>query len=125
EALRRLHSATVSGRGVVHRAGTARAMSASAARQHLEWLRFAEPTGPFLSLPTLLRAFPQGVEKLGRERAEDLAERLAEWREATGAASPDLAVHRNWCLFVLRSVLGWSGDVLLEAGSGVVLPSAT
>ena len=80
-------------------------MSASIARQHLDWLRFAEPSGPFLSLPVLMRAFPQGVEKLSRERAEDLVERLAEWREATQRDTPDLAVHRQWCEYVLRSLL--------------------
>lgn len=99
-------------------------MSAPVARQHLEWLRFAEPTGPFLALPALLRAFPQGVEKLPRERAEDLTERLGEWREAIERTNPDLAVHRQWCLYVLRSLLGWSEEVLLEAGGGVVLPNA-
>jgi hypothetical protein len=99
-------------------------MSAAAARQHLEWLRFAEPTGPFLSLPPLLRAFPQGVEKLPRERAEDLAEQLVKWRQAVEGATPDLAVHRQWCLFVLRALLGWSGGNLLEAGSGATLPNA-
>jgi hypothetical protein len=99
-------------------------MTATAARQHLEWLRFAEPTGPFLSLPVLLRAFPQGVEKLPGERAEDLFERLAEWREATQSGRSDFAVHRQWCLYVLRAQLRWPDDCLPEAGSGTRLPTA-
>ncbi len=100
-------------------------MTATAARQHLEWLQFAEPTGPFLSLPVLLRVFPQGLEKLPTDRAEDLGERLAVWREATQGVRPDLAVHRQWCLYVLRELLGWPADGLSEAGSGTRLPSAS
>jgi hypothetical protein len=98
--------------------------SPAPARQHLEWLRFAEPSGPFLSLPVLLRVFPQGLEKLERERAEDLFERLAEWREATAGAQPDLAVHRQWCLYVLRELLGWPAEGITESGEGVTLPAA-
>src|SRR5205823_3051258 len=101
------------------------AMSATAARQHLEWLRFAEPTGPFLSLPSLLRVFPQGLEKLPRERTKDLAERLAVWREATEGNRPDLAVHRQWCLYVLQALLEWPADCLIESGGGITLPTAS
>jgi hypothetical protein len=99
-------------------------MTATAARQHLEWLRFVEPSGPFLSLPVLVRAFPQGLKKTSTERIEDLFERLDEWREATNGQRPDLAVHRQWCLHVLRDLLGWPGDCLREAGGGTQLPTA-
>jgi hypothetical protein len=34
----------------------------SIARHHAEWLSLLEISGPFLSMPVLLRAFPQGLE---------------------------------------------------------------
>lgn len=33
----------------------------SVARHHSEWLSLVEVSGPFMSLPVLLRAFPQGL----------------------------------------------------------------
>ena len=36
----------------------------SIARHHNEWLSLLEISGPFLSLPVLLRVFPQGLEAL-------------------------------------------------------------
>ena len=34
----------------------------SIARHHAEWLPLVEVSGPFLSMPVLLEAFPQGLE---------------------------------------------------------------
>ena len=34
----------------------------SIARHHAEWLSLLEISGPFLSMPVLLRAFPQGLD---------------------------------------------------------------
>ena len=34
----------------------------SVARHHADWLSLVESSGPFLSLPVLLRVFPQGLE---------------------------------------------------------------
>ena len=34
----------------------------STARHHAEWLSLVEVSGPFLSLPVLLRVFPQGLD---------------------------------------------------------------
>jgi len=36
----------------------------SIARHHAEWLSLLEISGPFLSMPVLLRAFPQGLDAL-------------------------------------------------------------
>ena len=33
----------------------------STARHHAEWLSLVEASGPFLSMPVLLKAFPQGL----------------------------------------------------------------
>jgi hypothetical protein len=38
----------------------------SAARHHAEWLSLAEVSGPFLSVPVLVEAFPAGLEKPAR-----------------------------------------------------------
>jgi hypothetical protein len=34
----------------------------SIARHHTEWLSLIEVSGPFLSMPVLLRVFPQGLD---------------------------------------------------------------
>ncbi len=34
----------------------------SIARHHNEWLSLIEISGPFLSMPVLLRVFPQGLD---------------------------------------------------------------
>jgi len=34
----------------------------SIARHHAEWLSLVEVSGPFLSMPVLMRVFPQGLE---------------------------------------------------------------
>lgn len=36
----------------------------SVARHHAEWLSLVEISGPFLSLPVLLRVFPQQLDAL-------------------------------------------------------------
>jgi hypothetical protein len=35
----------------------------SIARHHAEWLSLLDISGPFLSMPVLLRAFPQGLNE--------------------------------------------------------------
>jgi hypothetical protein len=49
----------------------------SVARDHNEWLSLVPTSGPFLSLETLLRVFPQGLPARDSETARLL--RLA-WR---------------------------------------------
>jgi hypothetical protein len=34
----------------------------STARHHAEWLSLVEASGPFLSLPVLLKVFPNGLD---------------------------------------------------------------
>lgn len=40
----------------------------SIARHHSEWLSLVEVSGPFLSMPVLMRVFPQGLEAHDAER---------------------------------------------------------
>ena len=39
------------------------------ARHHAEWLSLIEVSGPFLSMPVLLRIFPQGLDAHDPERS--------------------------------------------------------
>lgn len=46
----------------------------SIARHHSEWLSLVETSGPFLSMPVLLRVFPQGLELRDPAKASRLRE---------------------------------------------------
>ena len=87
----------------------------SIARHHNEWLSLLEVSGPFLSLPVLLRVFPQGLDAHEPEVARNL--RLAfEECEESGA---ERAIHNAWVDYVLRTGLEYPEEYLL---SGQTLP---
>ena len=71
----------------------------SIARHHNEWLSLLEVSGPFLSLPVLMRVFPQGLEEQDSEARKNLRIAHDEW-EADGR---DPAIHTAWLEFVLSS----------------------
>ncbi len=73
----------------------------SIARHHAEWLSLLEISGPFLSMPVLLRAFPQGLDAHDADVFRDLKQAYAEWLEA----QHDPAIHTAWVRFVLNRVL--------------------
>lgn len=79
----------------------------SVARQHAEWLRLVDVSGPFLSVPVLKDAFPQGLDAHEPEVSRRLRDGYEDWQE-----NPRL--HRQWIRFVLGDVLGYSDEVLLE-----------
>jgi hypothetical protein len=81
----------------------------SVARHHAEWLSLVEVSGPFLSLPVLLRVFPQQLDALDAGLARNARLAFAEWEDADG----DRAVHHAWLRFVLQQVLGLPDDVML------------
>jgi hypothetical protein len=83
----------------------------SVARHHSEWLSLVETSGPFLSLPVLLRVFPQGLDRRDPERAGRLREAYEDWLER-GAKSP--AVHQAWIKHVLRDLLEYPESLLVE-----------
>ena len=56
----------------------------SIARHHAEWLSLVEVSGPFLSLPVLMRAFPQGLEDIDPTVVQQLRSAYDEWQEALG-----------------------------------------
>ncbi len=86
----------------------------SIARQHAEWLSLVEVSGPFLSMPVLLRALPQGLDAHDVDLARALRLAYDEWLDNQGGLRPDPAVHRAWVRFVLTQALGFPTEVLLE-----------
>lgn len=86
-------------------------MTPSVARHHSEWLSLVEVSGPFLTVPVLQRALPQGLEPTDPELAAETRRAHDEWRD-----DPDL--HGQWIRWVLTSLLGFDGETLSE-GPGV------
>lgn len=68
----------------------------SIARHHGEWLSLVEVSGPFLSMPVLLRVFPQGLDAHDPEHLRALRLAHEEWEDNQGGLRPDAAIHRAW-----------------------------
>ena len=70
----------------------------SIARHHADWLSLVETSGPFLTMPALLRAFPQGLAKADDESERLRTLRLAydEWEESREGRRHDPAIQRAW-----------------------------
>jgi hypothetical protein len=82
-------------------------------RHHSEWLNLlAEVSGPFLSLPVLQEALPQGLEDVDAELRARVRAACDEW-EADGS------LLHQWVRFVLGDVLGLPAEVLRD---GPALP---
>jgi len=79
----------------------------SVARQHAEWLRLVDISGPFLSVPVLKDAFPQGLDAHEPEVSRRLRDGYEDWQS-------DRSLHKRWVRYVLGEVLGHSDEVLLE-----------
>src|SRR3954451_8190546 len=73
-------------------------MAPAIGRHHAEWLSLVETSGPFLSVPVLSKALPQGLDAPD----SDITARL---RSAREQLDEDPSLHRSWCEFVLREVL--------------------
>ena len=84
----------------------------SIARHHIEWLQLIEASGPFLSLPVLLRVFPQGLDPHDARHFSRLKAAHEEWLDNWHGPSPDSRIHREWVRFVIAETLGWSEDRL-------------
>jgi len=78
-------------------------------KHHAEWLSLLEISGPFLSMPVLTAAFPQGLDELDPGQTRSLRADYEFWTENLN--SP--AVHTAWGRLVLESLLGYSSQVLL------------
>ena len=86
----------------------------STARHHAEWLSLVEISGPFVSLPVLLRVFPQGLEPRDPAQAKALRAAYEEWQDHPNAP----ARQRAWVTQVLTQVLGYPAHLLAE-GQGL------
>ena len=85
-----------------------------------DWLSLIEISGPFLAVPVLKEAFPQGLEELDATKRKRLRQAYEEWREALeleDAQFPEL--HVAWIDEVLSRGLeldqDGKGDVLKHA----------
>lgn len=91
----------------------------SVARHHAEWLSLVEVSGPFLSMPVLLGIFPDGLDRFADER--DRRSRLhvgnEEWLDSQTGTAGDPSIHRAWVRHVLREVLEYEDELLLEGQS--------
>ncbi len=84
---------------------------------HHEWLSLIEISGPFLAVPVLKEAFPQGLEELDAAKRKRLRQAYDEWHEAQETDDPRFAdLHTAWIDEVLSR-----GLELDEEGRGDVL----
>jgi len=91
----------------------------SIARHHAEWLSLVEVSGPFLSLPVLVDAFPQGLEAHDPAHMATLRSAAREWEQEGTGSRPDPAIHGAWIRFVLGQTLGFPAELMVE---GQALP---
>jgi hypothetical protein len=86
----------------------------STPRHHTEWLGLIEQSGPFLSLPVLLRVFPQGLDTVDSEVRRRWRRPTRSGRRAWKAGRPDPVLHQAWIRFVLEEVLELPEAALLR-----------
>ena len=92
----------------------------SAPSVHDDWLSLIEISGPFLAVPVLKEAFPQGLEELDAAKRKRLRQAYEEWREALELEDAQFAeLHTAWIDEVLSR-----GLELDEDGKGDVLKRA-
>jgi len=86
----------------------------SIARHHAEWLSLVPVSGPFLSLPVLMEAFPQGLDAHDAEHARLLRLAYEEWDDSFQKKNTDPSIHDAWIKFVLTKTLEFDEDLLAE-----------
>ncbi|EXI92856.1 MAG: hypothetical protein AW12_00336 [Candidatus Accumulibacter sp. BA-94] len=82
----------------------------SVSRHHADWLSLVEVSGPFVSLPVLLRVFQHGLDPRDPAQAKALRAAHGEWHENPAAPGKQ----RAWVLHVLTAVLGYPQDQITE-----------
>lgn len=89
----------------------------SAPSVHDDWLSLIEISGPFLAVPVLKEAYPQGLEELDATKRKHLRQAYEEWREALELEDAQFAeLHVAWIDEVLSR-----GLELDEDGKGDIL----
>ena len=89
----------------------------SIARHHAEWLSLVEASGPFLSLPVLLRVFSTGLDGHDGDHRQRLRSAYEEWLDNQRGVKPEVGIHRAWVEFVLRETLEMSEEVMRSGQS--------
>ncbi|MEV5018701.1 Eco57I restriction-modification methylase domain-containing protein [Streptomyces sp. NPDC053780] len=102
-------SSRVSSRGVSRGVAAARAKALDGRGQHQEWLDLTEVSGPFLTMPVLLQAWPQ-LDALDKDQRARLRARHADWQADTTAGRDE------WIAYVLRTLLEWGDALTLRQG---------
>ncbi|WP_239149324.1 BREX-1 system adenine-specific DNA-methyltransferase PglX [Streptomyces sp. SID12501] len=87
----------------------AKAQAVDGRRQHQEWLDLTEVSGPFLTMPVLLRAWPQ-LDALEKDERARLRARHADWQTDTTAGRDE------WVAYVLGRLLGWDDALTFRQG---------
>ncbi|MFE1010046.1 Eco57I restriction-modification methylase domain-containing protein [Streptomyces sp. NPDC058794] len=87
----------------------AKAQAADGRRQHQQWLDLTEVSGPFLTMPVLLRAWPQ-LDTLEKDERARLRAHHADWQTDT------VAGRDAWVAYVLRRLLGWDDALTFREG---------
>lgn len=78
---------------------------------HDDWLSLIEISGPFLAVPVLKEAFPQGLEELDGTKRKRLRQAYEEWREALELEDAQFAeLHMAWIDEVLSRGLELDED---------------
>ena len=81
--------------------------------RHTEWLSLVEVSGPFLALPVLEKAFPQGLDVVETPKRQRLRAAYDEWCDAVEDNDPLLAdLHREWIRLVFMEILEYDGSTL-------------
>lgn len=81
--------------------------------RHTEWLSLVEVSGPFLAVPVLEKAFPQGLDVVETPKRQRLRAAYEEWRDAVDDNDPLLAdLHREWIRLVFTEILEYDGSTL-------------
>jgi len=82
--------------------------------QHTEWLSLVEMFGPFLTVPVLEAAFPQGLDAVRTPHRQRLRRAYDEWTEAVDEKDPELnALHREWVRLVLTEILEYDDRIMI------------
>lgn len=89
----------------------------STARHHADWLSLVEVSGPFVSLPVLQKAFPQGLPARDPAQAKALRAAYEAWQDHPSAPGQQHA----WVLHVLSALLGYPASQIAQ---GQTLPAA-
>ena len=91
------------------RDGAARPLTV--AQRHAEWAGLLRADGPFIAVPVLTDAFPQGLDTVPDDTLAKLRQAWSELREAPDLLTP------AWDDLVLADLLGYTPAVLAEGGA--------